>query len=121
MEQRQLTFGEAVKLAITQNYCNFNGRSSRSEYWWYVLFTTILSAILSLIFGPDSIVITIVGLALFLPSLGLAVRRLHDVGRSGWWYLIALTGIGILLLIYWYVQPSQPTPNQYGPEPNIVA
>ncbi|MDE6391375.1 MAG: DUF805 domain-containing protein, partial [Duncaniella sp.] len=68
-----------------------------------------------------SILTGIVSLGLFLPSLGVMVRRLHDTGRSGWWWLIALTGIGALLLLYWLVQPSQPVPNKYGEVPNMAA
>ena len=77
MYQRQLTFGEAVKLALTTNYCNFNGRSSRSEFWWYALFTFILSSIISLIFSGSTLQVVsgIINLALLLPGLGLAVRR----------------------------------------------
>lgn len=84
MYQRQLTFGEAVKLALTVNYCNFNGRSSRSEYWWFCLFTFIIGAILSLFSGSTAgtVISAVVNLALLLPSLGLCVRRMHDIDKS---------------------------------------
>lgn len=63
----------------------------------------------------------IVGLALLLPSLGLCVRRLHDIGKSGWWWLLALIPIvGAIILIVWFCKDSQPTENQYGPIPNLV-
>ena len=64
-----------------------------------------------------SIITLIVALAVFLPSLGVAVRRLHDVGRSGWWILLAFTCIGGIVLIVWYCMDSQPGDNQYGPNP----
>lgn len=126
MYQRQLTFQEAVQRALTVNYCNFEGRSSRSEFWWFTLFTYILSFVLGLVSGLlfsegfADIVSGAVGLALLLPSVGLSVRRLHDIGHSGWWLLIALTGIGALLLLWWYTRPSQTVPNEYGPVPNLV-
>lgn len=123
MYQRQLTFGEAVKLALTTNYCNFNGRSSRSEYWWFCLFSFIIGAILSLFSGSTAgtVISGVVNLALLLPGLGLCVRRMHDIDKSGWWVLINLIPlVGWIIFIVWAVKDSQPTPNQYGPVPNLV-
>lgn len=127
MNQVQLTFGEAVKRALTVNYCNFAGRSSRSEYWWYVLFTFLLGFCINLVLmilgiGSNSIQIVqgIVSLALLLPGLGLCVRRLHDIGKCGWWVLLALIPlVGAIILIVWYCKESDPMPNQYGPVPNV--
>ena len=125
MYQRQVTFKEAIVSAIQQNYCNFSGRASRSEYWWYALFTFILSAAIGIIFcwsqDTMNIVNGIVNLALLLPGLGLAVRRLHDIGKSGWWLLLAFIPlIGAIILIVWFCQNSQMEPNEYGPIPNLV-
>lgn len=127
MNQVQLTFGEAVKRALTVNYCNFDGRSSRSEYWWYVLFTFLLGFCINLvlmILGVGSNVIQvvqgIVSVALLLPGLGLCVRRLHDIGKCGWWVLLVLIPlVGAIILIVWYCKESDPMPNQYGPVPNV--
>lgn len=123
MYQRQVTFVEAIQKALVQNYCNFQGRASLSEYWWYVLFTFILSAAITLIFGTHTfgeIVSGIVSLALLLPGLGLSVRRLHDIGNSGWWVFIALIPlIGWIWLLIKLATPSQQTPNEYGPVPNM--
>lgn len=128
MFQKQLTFQEAVQRALTVNYCNFSGRSSRSEYWWYVLFTFILGLVLGFVLGIifsdtlTDIITGIVNLALLLPGLGLCVRRMHDIGKSGWWVLVAIIPvIGWILFIYWAAQPSQPTPNQWGAVPNVTA
>ncbi len=125
MYQQQVSFGDAVKRALTVNYCNFNGRSSRSEYWWYVLATFILGMVVGLIFGSQStigsIVNGVVGLALFLPGLGLCVRRLHDIGKSGWLVLLAFIPlVGAIILIIWFAKESEMAPNQYGPVPNMV-
>lgn len=125
MYQRQLEFGEAVKRALTVNYCNFEGRASRSEYWWFSLFGVPVSAIISVVFcwsdTAKLIVSGIFSLACFLPSLGLAVRRLHDIGKSGWFILISLIPVvGWILIIIWLVKESDPTPNMYGPVPNMV-
>lgn len=60
----------------------------------------------------------IAGLVLFLPSLGVMMRRLHDTGRSGWWWLIGcIPVVGTIVLLVFLLQPSQPYDNQYGPEP----
>ena len=117
MYQKQLTFEEAVKRALTVNYCNFQGRSSRSEYWWYCLFTFVLGFILGLI---SETLGGILSLALLLPGLGLGVRRLHDLNRSGWFLLLAIVPLVNLILIYWFTQPSDPQANQYGPVPNMT-
>lgn len=125
MYQRQVPFGEAIQKAFN-NYCNFNGRASRSEYWWFVLFTAIISyvcqniamfahsQVLSYVFSG------IITLAFLLPSLGICWRRLHDTGRAGGWYFIGLIPIvGWILLIVWFCQPSQPEANRFGDVPNV--
>ncbi len=125
MFQRKLTFEEAVKRALLDKYCDFEGRASRSEYWWFYLFGVIVNfaiTILGMALGKtaEGIISLVVGLALLLPSLGVAVRRLHDIGKSGWWLLIGLIPIvGWILLIVWLVGESQPQTNEYGPVPNV--
>lgn len=112
-------------MALQQNYCNFSGRSSRSEYWWFWLFDILVSFILTCIFGGGTagqIVGGVFELAILLPSLGVAVRRMHDIGRSGWWFLINLIPIvGQVIWIFWCCKDSEMHPNQYGPVPNVVA
>lgn len=101
-------------------YATFEGRSSRSHYWYFVLFFTIaciLTGIADAALFPDSDVgpiTTIFYLATLLPTIALTTRRLHDTGRSGWWQLIMLTVVGIVVLIVWMCQKSDPLPNQYG-------
>lgn len=126
MYQRQVSFKEAVESALKENYCNFSGRASRSEFWWFYLFNIILSAVIGIVFcwseNAMNIATGLVNLALLLPSLGLAVRRLHDINKSGWWIFISLIPIiGWILLIVWYCKDSQMEPNEYGPVPNMVA
>jgi len=122
-------FSDAVRNALMNNYVNFNGRASRSEYWWFFLFTMILQFIALpidiVVLGYDmmdpgaiQIVGTIAGLALFLPSLCVLVRRLHDLGKSGWWFLIALIPfLGIIVLLVFMVTEGEQLPNQYGEVP----
>lgn len=126
MYQRQVSFTEAIKMALQQNYCNFSGRSSRSEYWWYSLFTFILGFIIAIFAGilgenAGNALTGIVYLALFLPGLGLTVRRLHDINKSGWWILINLIPlVGWIIKLIWLCKDSDSTDNQYGPVPNVV-
>lgn len=126
MYQRQVTFKEAIVSAIQQNYCNFSGRASRSEFWWFQLFGFILGIVIGIVFcwSEDimNIASGIVSLGLILPNLGLIVRRLHDIGKSGWWFFLCFIPlIGIIILIVWWCKDSQMEQNEYGPVPNIVA
>jgi uncharacterized membrane protein YhaH (DUF805 family) len=109
-----------------KNYVNFQGRARRKAYWMFVLFNIIALVILSLIEGAlglsgqngYGILTGLYSLAIILPLIALAVRRLHDTGRSGWWILIGLVPlIGPIVLIIFYVTDSQPGANQYGPNP----
>ncbi len=116
-----MSFADAIKSCLSQ-YVGFAGRARRSEFWYFYLFTIIVSIVASVlqraVSNSSSGVITgIVGLALILPSLAVGVRRLHDTGRSGWWILIGLIPvIGTIVLIVFYVQDSH-SDNQYGPSP----
>lgn len=110
--------------ALTVNYCNFNGRASRSEFWWFCLFSLIVGVVVCVVFSfsetATTVVSTIVNLALLLPGLGLAVRRLHDIGKSGWWIFLGLIPlVGAIILIIWYCKESDPQSNMYGSEPNV--
>ncbi|WP_422020613.1 DUF805 domain-containing protein [Roseibium sp.] len=123
---------EAVQ-TVLRKYAVFSGRASRSEYWWWILFVVIVSIVSQIIDGavvapalgfqafeegagqPLSM---LVSLALLLPGLGVAVRRLHDIDHSGWWFLLILVPIvGFLILLYWFVQPGTKGDNQYGEAP----
>ncbi|MDE6120215.1 MAG: DUF805 domain-containing protein [Muribaculaceae bacterium] len=124
MQQRELTFEQAVRSAIQNHYCDFKGRASRSEYWWFVVFNIVISiaaGALGLISESLSTAVSgIISLALLLPGLGLSVRRLHDTDRSGWYLLLALIPlVGAIILIIWFAKASTPAENQYGPVPNV--
>ena len=107
-----MNFGQSLTVCLRQKYADFTGRASRSEFWWFVLFNVLVSLAAAQIHPTVSLLVT---LALLLPSLGVAVRRLHDVGRNGWWLLLQLVPlVGFLVLLYWNVQPSQPTDNAWG-------
>ena len=112
-----MNFTQAVTTCF-QKYVDFNGRARRSEYWYWSLFTGLISAILSLILGSESFIVTIFSLATLLPGLAVSVRRLHDIGKSGWWLLIALIPlVGAILLLIWDCKDSDPGTNVYGSNP----
>ena len=116
---------EAVRTVLSQ-YATFSGRATRPEYWWWVLAVFLLSIVTKFIDGAlfgferfaDNAVqplTAVVGLALLLPSIAVAARRLHDIGRSGWWLLIGfIPVIGWLVILYWVIQPTQQGENEYG-------
>jgi uncharacterized membrane protein YhaH (DUF805 family) len=115
------------KKVVFENYANFKGRARRSEYWYFALGNLILLFIAAVIdnvaginfapipYGP---IYLLVLLANFIPSLAVAVRRLHDVGKSGWFYFIILIPIigAIWLLVLFFTEGERNT-NQYGPDP----
>jgi uncharacterized membrane protein YhaH (DUF805 family) len=112
-----------------QKYVGFEGRASRSEYWWFFLLTFIASFIAGIIdailFGielTDPTPITwALQIGVLLPSLAVAVRRLHDIGKSGWYIFIALIPIaGIIILIVWYCSDGDHVSNMYGPVPTNI-
>ena len=97
-----MNFGEAISSCL-KNYATFSGRAARPEFWWFFLFQFLLSIAASMVGDVAS---GLVGLALLLPALAVGARRLHDIGKTGWWQLLVLTGIGFLLLLYWWAQPG---------------
>jgi uncharacterized membrane protein YhaH (DUF805 family) len=118
-----VSFQEAVQTVLTQKYADFSGRARRSEYWWFYLFLFLVDVVFSVIDRAigNTILGLLVSLALLVPFIAVGVRRLHDTGRSGWWWLITFTLIGILVLIYWFAaEDSQPQTNQWGPSPKAL-
>jgi len=120
-----MNFGQAIASGFS-HYVTFSGRAFRSEYWLWVLFTVIGGLVTitldTTFFGYElgsaaSPLNSIFDLITILPSLALAARRLHDIDRTAWWLLIALTGIGAILLIVWFCFKGTPGPNRYGPNP----
>ena len=115
-----MTFSEAVKSGF-DHYVKFDGRASRPAYWWWFLFTILVAVAASIIdaaIGSFGVISGIAGLALLLPGLSVAIRRLHDTDHSGWWVLIGLIPIiGFIVLLVFYLRQSDPGENRYGPPP----
>ena len=120
--EKMMSFDDAVKNVIINNYISFKGRASRSEYWWFFLFCIcvgVITGIVDFVVGWNVMWITnIVIIALFLPTLSVAVRRLHDMGRSGWWYLIVIIPyIGWIMFLILMIIEGEEHPNGYGEVP----
>lgn len=114
---------EYYKQAL-QKYAEFKGRANRSQYWYFVLYNTLIGLALTMIgeaYDSLSILSALYGLGIVIPSLAVAVRRLHDTNRSGWWLLINLLPvIGQLVLLYFYILPGDKKANKYGTTPKLI-
>jgi uncharacterized membrane protein YhaH (DUF805 family) len=111
-----MNFSDSIKLGFS-NYVNFTGRACRSEYWYWVLFTVIVSIVTFVIDSVigASVTSTIWELATILPSIAIGVRRLHDTDRSGWWILLGLIPlVGAIILIIWFCSKGTDGPNRFG-------
>jgi uncharacterized membrane protein YhaH (DUF805 family) len=118
-----MSFADAVRTCFTK-YAEFKGRAGRPEYWWFFLSYLIAYSVVLIIASwlKASWLASIVALAYLIPLLAAAVRRLHDTGRSGWWYLIGLIPIvGTIILIVLLAQEGNPASNEYGPPPGMTA
>ena len=118
--QPPLSFNEAVGTCF-RKYFDFSGRARGSEYWYFFLFSFILGIVVTILdinlfgnnwedYGP---LYMITSIALFIPSISAAARRLHDSGKSGWWQLLYLTIIGIFLVLYWLIRKGDANKNSY--------
>lgn len=122
------------KKVVFENYTNFSGRARRSEYWYFILCNFLITLILYIpiivsagmsdsseptpIFYVFLVLLLIYDLAILIPSLAVAVRRLHDTGKSGWSYLaVFIPLVGPILLLVWFVTEGESNDNQWGPNP----
>ena len=120
-EQPMVGFIQAISLGFS-NYFNFQGRATRAEYWWWVLFIVIADVLLGFI---DSILGTgfigsLFGLAILIPGLALGARRLHDIGKSGWWLLLWIAILPGIILLVWAIRQGNRGQNHYGLDPRTT-
>lgn len=122
-----MSLGEAVS-TCWKKYGDFDGRAQRPEFWWWILFVTLVQIAASIILTVllvvfqnagflqwlGVLIFMIVVLAVILPSIAVSVRRLHDRDLSGWWYLLGFVPVASIVLLVWYVLPGTPGPNRYG-------
>lgn len=150
-----MNFIDAIKTCVVEKYCCFTGRARRSEFWYFYLANMLLSWVLSffsvgsitqaaqrfmadqdmaaymtaIFTSPGMIMSFIVGLAMLLPLLGVSVRRLHDIGKSGWWllglYVLCMIPVVNFAVIIYYIylmaKDSEPGENEYGANPKGVS
>ena len=115
-----------------KGYVNFSGRTPRAPFWYWLVFQLIVAVIISFVEGGGHTVVEgasiqsnyqagpiamLWGLVNFLPGLAIGIRRLHDLDRSGWWSLIAVTGIGAIVLLVWDGSKGTAGANRFGPDP----
>ncbi len=119
--RRHMTFKDAVASALVQ-YASLQGRSSRSEFWFFALFILIVSAAVYLVslalperYGP--IMQSLVFMALAIPLFSVFVRRMHDIGASAWRALVFCVPVLHIICLYWALKRGQEGENEYGPAP----
>lgn len=119
-----MTLRESLASVGRKKYATFSGRASRSEFWWWYLSVVIAEGIVgaALLSNGSSTLNTVIQLiitvGLFIPTLAVGIRRLHDTNRSGWnilWQLIPI--VGFIIVLVFLVQPSDPSDNSFGPVP----
>jgi uncharacterized membrane protein YhaH (DUF805 family) len=117
-----MQFQDAIQSGL-RNYVTFSGRAARSEFWYWTLFAFLVAAVSGILdfalfpsmgTGPLN---AVTSLLLFLPGLAVSVRRLHDLDRTGWWILLTLTIIGLIVLLIWDCTKGTDGPNRFGPDP----
>lgn len=105
-------------LKMIAGFLDFKGRTNRNDFWWAILAVIIVNAVFSFIFGLfggfGKVLAGLVLVALGIPSIALGFRRMHDVGKPGWWIFVPI------LDIVFAAQPGQPGDNEYGPDPNAT-
>ena len=122
-----MEFFEKWWLSILKNhYADFEGRARRQTYWMFVLCNIIVSVVIGIVGGIIGAIIgswfsilvaSLFSLALLVPSIALGVRRLHDIDKSGWWYLLVFVPFGAIVLLVFFVLDSKPGANEYGENP----
>jgi uncharacterized membrane protein YhaH (DUF805 family) len=117
---RKVSFTQSWVLFF-RNYAKFSGRSSRSAYWFWLLWSLIITLVIEVLrasiggeLNPVDIIDLVWSLAILVPTCALSARRLHDVGRSGWWQLIPLTIVGIIPYLIWLLRAGDSETNKYG-------
>ena len=126
-----ISFIGAIKLGF-QGYFDFSGRSTRAEYWWWVLFAFLVAVVLTIVDnilgtngedGGTGLITGLWQLATLIPGLAVTVRRLHDINKSGWWLLLGLISwliIPAIVLLIWFIRPSYDEANRQGPGAYVI-
>jgi uncharacterized membrane protein YhaH (DUF805 family) len=115
-----MSFSEAIRSGF-RRYADFDGRSSRSELWFWLLFTLVASLgliIVDAIIGTSGGLTAVFTLIILIPTLAVEIRRFHDIDRSGWWWMIGFVPlVGAIVLIIWWTTAGHEGMNKYGRNP----
>ena len=129
MNEKEFTMIDWYKKVLLENYANFSGRARRSEYWYFTLMNMLILlglysilivaavADIPILAGIGGFLTLIFALGTFIPHLAVAVRRLHDTGKSGAFLLLGLVPFVSLILLYFYAAEGDKNGNQYGADP----
>jgi len=119
-----MTMPQAIGSAFAR-WRTLSGRAGGTEYWWFVLFGTFVFGLAGLLdhaaFGRDALFWATCTLVFVMPYLAVAVRRLHDTNRSGWWLLLVFVPLGNIVLLIWFCMPSTSGVNRFGPMPFAIS
>ena len=117
-------------LKVLKKYATFSGRARRREYWLFFLVSILITFVLAIIdvgtgqFDEEvgyGLLSTVYSVAVLLPGIAVSVRRLHDIGRTGWWLLVAFVPLlGALILLVFMLSDGQAGDNPYGPSPKAI-
>ena len=119
-----MDFSSAVQ-SFFNKYATFQGRASSSEFWYAQLFIILTGFFLGFIegllvispFSEVSVLASIFQLGVFIPSIAIIARRLHDINKSGWWYFLVFTIVGVIPVLYWFCKKGNNHENDYGMNP----
>ena len=112
-----MDFGKSITICFSK-YTKFEGRAQRSEYWWFVLGGIIFQMVCTIVATKTIGILALLPFLLIPAAITLVVRRLHDVGKSGWWFFISLIPfVGMIYLIYLFVQEGDSGESMYGSVP----
>jgi uncharacterized membrane protein YhaH (DUF805 family) len=103
---------------IKNHYADFTGRATRQEFWMYILFYLLIYICIGIIGGIIKFpqIVFLFSLAVLVPGIAISARRLHDIGKSGWWQILfGIPVIGLIIMIIWLATDSEPGTNKYGP------
>jgi uncharacterized membrane protein YhaH (DUF805 family) len=112
-----MNFTDSIKTCYSK-YATFQGRASRSEFWWFQLFYVLAAIVLGMI---NPVLAGLFYLGTLIPLLAVSIRRLHDKNKSGWFYLLVIIPLAGILLLVWFCQRGTIGDNQFGAEPSDVA
>ena len=114
-------------LAVLKNYVGFSGRARRMEYWMFALFNAIIFVVLAILAAITKsyffwILYGLYGLAVLIPTIAVAWRRMQDTGRHGLWILLGLIPfVGGIILLVFMILPGTQGPNEFGPDPVAIS